>query len=443
MTYTNNTQYQPVIGLEIHVELNTQAKMFCRCLASHFKAKPNTNVCPVCLGLPGAMPYPNKAALYKTLIIARLLNCQINTTSSFERKHYFYPDLPKGYQLTQYLKPLGFNGYLIIDGHKYLIRRVHQEEDTAKLKHDTINGQKISLVDFNRSGVPLVEIVTEPTFTSSQQAIEFLKTLQKMLRFYEVSDCDMEKGSMRLEANVSVKPAHQTHLPNYKVELKNINSFKFLGMAIDYEINRQMKLLQQGKTIPQQTRGFNPATGRTFAQRKKEEAHDYKYLLEPDIPPINLPKTWLKQTQNLTPPSQIITDWINRGYPDQVIKTLLTHQSHLNWWQELDKTVEKHQLNRHKIGHFLVKNKAKYYLKDIAALITDFQARQQTISDDNLLLQTLSQVVKDNPQAIKDYQAGKQQAIFYLLGQIRYKLGNIDAKKTIDMIKNYLNNLDN
>ncbi|NOY15136.1 MAG: Asp-tRNA(Asn)/Glu-tRNA(Gln) amidotransferase subunit GatB [bacterium] len=434
-------KYQPVIGLEIHVELNTKAKMFCHCLASHFQAKPNQNVCPVCLGLPGAMPYPNKLALYKTLVIARLLNCQINPASSFERKHYFYPDLPKGYQLTQYIKPLGYNGYLQIEDIKYPIRRVHQEEDTAKLKHQIVNGQKLSLVDFNRSGVPLVEIVTEPAFSSARQAVVFLKTLQKLLRFHQVSDCDMEKGSMRLEANVSVKKASDAKLPDYKVELKNINSFKFTAEAIDYEIKRQIKLLEKSKAIPQQTRGYDPKLKRTFPQRQKEEAHDYKYLLEPDIPPIHLPKSWLEETKNLTPANQLLQEWINKGWPESVVKILFTHFDHLSWWRKLEEQIIKKQIDRKKLGHFLLKNKSRYYLKPASQLVQDFLAGQHVVDDSKLLTQTIDQIIKDNPQAVEDFLAGKQQALYFLLGRLRYKIGNVDAPKVIKMIKDRLTKL--
>ncbi len=426
--------WQAVIGLEIHVETKTKAKMFCHCLASHFQAKPNTNVCPVCLGLPGAMPYPNIKALEKALTIAKILNCRINTVSRFERKHYFYPDLPKSYQLTQYLYPIGYQGKLRVDGNDYYITRVHQEEDTAKLKHEVVEGKKVSLVDFNRSGVPLVEIVTEPTFTTSEQVVKFLKQLQKILRFNQVSDCDMEKGSMRLEANVSVKNKNQTQLPDYKVELKNINSFRFLKEAIDYEIERQVKLLAFGKLISQETRGYNSKLKRTFSQRHKEAAHDYRYLLEPDIPHLFLSPEVIKAGSRFKDYDQVKKEWQAKGWPADVVEVLLTRADQIKWWQELDKAVPT-RVAKAKLGHFLVKNKSRYYLKDIGKLIADYAKEQETVTDTKMIRQTIKQVIKDNPKAVVDWQAGKQQVIYFLLGQVRYKLGNLDVKSVIKEIK--------
>ncbi len=431
-------KFQPVIGLEIHVELKTKAKMFCRCSADHFHTPPNTNICPVCLGLPGAMPYPNLKALEKTLLIAHLLHCRINRISRFERKHYFYPDLPKGYQLTQYLYPMGYQGYLEVEGKRFFIRRVHQEEDTAKLKHQRLKSRLVSLVDFNRSGVPLVEMVTEPVFDNSQDVVAFLKKLQRLLRFYEVSSCDMEKGSMRLEANISLRPEGSKELPDYKVELKNINSFRFLAEAIDYEIKRQTQLLSQGKEVTQETRGYNSVKKFTFSQRVKEEAQDYHYLLEPDIPPVYLSDEVVEKVRKTPDYSQLIGKWIKLGWPKTVVNNLLIRQGQLEWWQELETTVQKEGLDRHKLGHFLLKNKGSYYLKDISKLIARFKEDEKIINNVDQLVKVVKEVVANNPKAVADYQKGKESAIYFLLGQVRYRLGKVNVQITLQQLRDVL-----
>src|SRR3989344_9031364 len=245
------TQYEPVIGLEVHVELNTKSKMFCRCSADYFGKEPNTHTCPVCLGLPGALPYINEDALNKCMQIGLALGCKVSEKSLFERKNYFYPDLSKGYQISQYRWPLSTNGELIMDnGQKIRINRVHQEEDKGKLTH--IGGN--TLIDFNRSGVPLVEIVTEPDFKQVEEIRDYAKKLQQLFRYLGVSNADMEKGDMRLEANISVRIVGQSALPAYRVELKNINSFRFMVAAVEYEIRRQIEALEKGEKLSQETR---------------------------------------------------------------------------------------------------------------------------------------------------------------------------------------------
>ncbi|OGE43791.1 aspartyl/glutamyl-tRNA amidotransferase subunit B, partial [Candidatus Daviesbacteria bacterium RIFCSPHIGHO2_12_FULL_38_25] len=287
--------YEPVIGMEVHVELNTKSKMFCRCSADYFGKEPNTHVCPVCLGLPGALPVPNKKALEYCMMIGLALGCKISEKSLFERKNYFYPDLPKGYQISQYRWPLCVDGWIEIAGRKIRINRAHQEEDTGKLNH---RGNE-TMIDFNRSGVPLVEIVTEPDFRGVEEVRDYAKKLQQLFRYLGVSNADMEKGDMRLEANVSVRPELVEGLPNYRVELKNINSFRFMVAAIEYEIKRQISELEAGKKLTQETRGWNEQKKETYLQRSKEEAHDYRYFPEPDIPEISLQSSAIRLQQQM------------------------------------------------------------------------------------------------------------------------------------------------
>ncbi len=260
---------KPTIGLEIHAELKTKSKMFCSCPNNPFENSPNINVCPICLGHPGVLPTINEEAVKLVILVGLSLGGKIQETSKFDRKNYFYPDLPKGYQISQYDKPLVVGGNL----KNIKIRRIHLEEDTATLIHK----EDSSLIDFNRAGVPLMELVTEPDISSAKEAKEFAEELQLILRYLGVSSADMEKGEMRLEANVSLGMGT-------KVEVKNINSFRSLEQAIEYEIERQKEVLELGKKIIQETRGWDDAKGKTFSQRIKEEAHDYRYFPEPDLP---------------------------------------------------------------------------------------------------------------------------------------------------------------
>src|SRR5215472_14744187 len=291
-------RYEPVIGLEVHVQLATATKIFCGCPTS-FGAPPNTNVCPVCLGLPGALPVLNRAAVELAIKAALALNCEIRPHSRFARKNYFYPDLPKGYQISQYDQPYSERGYvdIVVDGvpKRIGITRIHMEDDAGKSIHDGFKDSgKSSYVDLNRSGTPLAEIVSEPDMRSSDDAYAYLTELKQVLQFVEVSTCDMEKGHLRCDANVSVRLKGAAQFGT-KAEVKNLNSFRFLKQALDHEIARQVAILESGGKIAQETRLFNPETGETAGMRSKEHAHDYRYFPEPDLVPLPIGAEWLDE----------------------------------------------------------------------------------------------------------------------------------------------------
>jgi len=283
----DTAQYEPVIGLEIHAELKTKTKMFCACKNDPDERHPNVNICPICTGQPGTLPVINREAVDKVIKVGLALKSKISEITKWDRKNYFYPDLPKGYQISQYDNPICVGGVLNIPGFnkEIKIRRIHLEEDTGRLVHFGHVGH--SLVDFNRAGVPLMELVTEPDLNSGEEAGAFAEELQLILRYLEVSDADMEKGQMRVEANLSLKPVGSKELGT-KVEVKNLNSFKAARNAIDYEIKRQTSLLEHGKKVVQETRGWNELKGETVSQRIKEESHDYRYFPEPDLPPLKI-----------------------------------------------------------------------------------------------------------------------------------------------------------
>ncbi|MBD3363570.1 Asp-tRNA(Asn)/Glu-tRNA(Gln) amidotransferase subunit GatB [Candidatus Dojkabacteria bacterium] len=286
-------KYQPIIGFEVHLQPKTKSKMFCTCSAEYFGSQPNSHTCPTCLGLPGALPVPNKEGLEKCILLALALNCNINKTTKFDRKNYFYPDLPKGYQISQYDVPVGEKGFIEfdIDGDSRRIRitRVHMEEDTGKSMYE----RKKTLLDFNKSGVPLIEIVTEPDFVDVKEVDKFAKRLRQIVRYLGIGDADMEKGQMRYELNISLKRPGEKGLPDYKVEVKNIASISVLKKIIVKEIKRQSKMLDKGETPRQETRGLRNMDGDTVSQRVKEGSDDYRYFPEPDIPPIFISEEWL------------------------------------------------------------------------------------------------------------------------------------------------------
>jgi len=292
--------YEAVVGIEVHAQLLTESKMFCRCSADYAAAEPNTHVCPVCLGMPGMLPVINQKAVEYTVMTALALNCQIPEFSKFDRKNYFYPDLPKGYQISQYDLPLSRDGWLDIEvgggNGRIGIERVHLEEDTAKLFH--LGGH--SLVDFNRAGVPLMEIVSRPDIRTSEEARQYLARLRTIVRYLGVNSGNMEEGAMRCEANISLRPRGRIELGT-KVEVKNLNSFHSVKLALEYEIERQARILETGGRIEQVTMGWDEARGVTVVQRSKEHAHDYRYFPEPDLPPLALSREWVEGTRARLP----------------------------------------------------------------------------------------------------------------------------------------------
>ena len=410
--------YRPFIGLEIHVELTTQSKMFCGCCADHFHKEPNTQTCPVCLGLPGALPVPNKKAIDWTVFLGLVLGCRINKHSYFERKQYFYPDLPKGFQISQYERPFCFKGWF----DEVNITRVHLEEDTGKLIHRKIEGEKVTLIDFNRCGVPLVEIVTEPEIKSAEHAKEWLKKLQRVIRSLSISDCDMEKGSMRLEANVSV--SKNGKLPSYKVELKNINSFRFVEKAIEFEIQRQTELFEKGQKIEQETRGFESDKGVTYLQRSKEEAFEYRYFPEPDIPPIVFTDGELDKIRKQIPelPEEKRQRFVKEySLNEQEADYFVSNPSAAQYFEVL--YLEKNfNLDFRETARLIINKKIDW--ENISP--ADFKAevavlQEGGLSDQVELAKAAKIVVDGNPKAVADYRKGKTNTVGFLVGQMMKK----------------------
>src|ERR1700727_924894 len=299
-----HTAYEPVIGLEVHVQLLTATKIFCSC-STRFGAAPNTNVCPVCLGMPGALPVLNRKAVEFAALAAMALNCRINETSIFARKNYFYPDLPKGYQISQYDKPLAEHGFIevpVAHGKKKIrVTRVHLEEDAGKSLHEGFpDSDEKTAIDLNRTGVPLIEIVSEPDIATADEAYEYLTRLKEIILYTGVSDCNMEEGSLRCDANVSVRPRGQKELGT-KTEVKNVNSFRFIREALEYEIGRQIEVIESGGKITQETRLYNSNEGKTYSMRSKEQAHDYRYFPEPDLLPLVVNEKWQEEIRRTLP----------------------------------------------------------------------------------------------------------------------------------------------
>ena len=457
------SKYTPIIGLEVHVELKTKSKMFCRCSADYFGKEPNTHTCPVCLGLPGALPVPNKKAIEWCIKIALALNCEINEFSKFDRKNYFYPDLPKGYQISQYDLPFGYKGYIELSSGKRLgITRVHMEEDTGKLSHQEISGEKTSLIDFNRSSVPLVEIVTEPDFNDALEVKEYLQKLQQIVRYLDVSNADMDKGEMRLEPNISLsdhpslrgehnqqrtkqsspeeiaalptvaRNDEEFKLPNYKVEVKNINSFKFVEKAINFEVKRQTEILEEGGTPAQETRGWDENRQRTFSQRSKEDAQDYRYFPEPDIPPIITTKKQIADLKFEMPElphaklGRFIKDYQLSHYDAEI---LTREKLAADFFEEAVTAGKEQSVTPKEIANTIINKKVETDTLLPAALIQNIvESKQVATIDEGELAGIITTVLGENEKAVQEYKAGKEPVIMFLVGQTMKKLGKkVDA----------------
>ncbi len=439
------SDYKPVIGLEIHVELKTKSKMFCQCSADYFGANPNMHVCPVCMGMPGALPVPNKTAIAWMQRIGKALGCTLPQSSKFDRKHYSYPDLPKGYQISQYDEPFAVKGEVLLKNpylkggeKKFHITRVHMEEDTAKLIHEANN----SLVDFNRSSVPLVEIVTEPDFSDADDVKAFLEELQVIIRYLGVSDADMEKGSMRLEPNISVRKPGEIGLPKYKVEVKNINSFRFVKAAIEFEVKRQIEILEKGELPKQETRGYDDVKGGTYSQRSKEEAQDYRYFPEPDIPPFVFTEEYLSSIEKSLPelPSAKLTRFIKEYNMKEIDAFILTRDSkQADYFEERILAVKKIQKEagiEQKIASVIINKRIPTTASAEEFAKKFIEMTKPVETDTNLLSTVVDEVLKANEKAVSEYKSGKQTVIMFLVGQVmRQMKGKADAgvvKKTLE-----------
>lgn len=426
-------KYEPVIGMEIHVELRTASKLFCGCKNDPFFAKkPNIYTCPVCLGMPGGLPVPNKKAIEWTIKLGLALGSEIPLFSKFDRKNYFYPDLAKGYQISQYDQPLCIGGKIETSYDRIRIRRVHLEEDTGKLLHTTIEGKKVTLIDFNRSGVPLVEIVTEPDIRSGDQAKEFLKKLHQIIEYVDISDANMEKGSMRLEPNISVRVQGDKKLPDYKVEVKNINSFNFVKRAIEYEVERHVQLLEAGDTPPQETRGWDEDKGKTVVRRKKENAEDYRYFPDPDIPPLRWTDGYIKQIKSTLPElPDVKRERFKKDYElNEYDAGLLTDTRRVaDYFEEC---VRLGKVPAKKLANWIINKKPDIDQILPAALVASILQASQVIE---LPTDIITAVLKNNPKAVEDYKKGKEQSLMFLVGQVmkatKGKVNAVEAKETL------------
>lgn len=432
-------EFEPVIGLEIHIELTTKSKMFCSCSTDYFGHEPNTHVCPVCLGLPGVLPVANRKAIEWTILTGLALDCKIPLFSKFDRKNYFYPDLPKGYQISQYGLPLGLNGKLKLEmGNSKLeigIRRAHLEEDTAKMIHAKVGGKETTLIDFNRSGIPLLEVVTEPDIRTPREAKEFLKKLQQIIRYLNVSDCNMEKGSMRLEANISLKQKKKKKLPGYKVEIKNLNSFRFVEKALEYEIKRQLQLIKVGKKPIQETRGWDEIKQVTVPQRAKEETADYRYFPEPDLPPMRWTDREIGKLRNQLPelPDEKLACFMKQfNLSKYQAEILIATKKKADYYEEAVKVGKKNKITAIELANVII-NKRVDTEKILPAELIQILIKKRitpTVSKKELekLIKT---VLRENAKAVADYEAGKKEALGFLIGQVsRAAKGKIDPKQT-------------
>ena len=439
-------KYESIIGLEVHVELNTKTKMFCRCSADYFGKSPNTHTCPICLGLPGALLYINEQALDKCIQIGLALNCKVSPTSLFERKNYFYPDLAKGYQVSQYRWPLTINGWIEVEDSqgnlsKIRINRAHQEEDTGKLTH---HGSE-TLIDFNRSGVPLVEVVTEPDFTDTAQIKDYAKKLQQCFRYLGVSNADMEKGDMRLEANISVRgkgKGERGKLPNYRVELKNINSFRFMVAACEYEIKRQIKVLEKGEKLSQETRGWDQVKKETYIQRSKEEAHDYRYFPEPDLPELRILESRVKSLESNLP--ELPWNKSKRFEEEYQLKKadaeILTESKDMaDFFEKIVDEGKKQEIDAKEIANYIINKKIDENISP-DQILKDLKSKTAGVIGDLGELEKLAkEVMEENPNFVEIYKKGKTTVIMALVGAVMKKTsGKADAIKTRESLEKLL-----
>ncbi len=454
-------KYEPVIGLEIHGELLTNSKMFCSCSADYGSApEPNTLICPVCTGLPGAMPVVNKKAVELAALVGLALNCSINPHNTFARKNYYYPDLPKGYQISQYELPIASKGYLdVLDDtdaqQRITVRRVHIEEDTAKLAHE----KNYALVDFNRAGVPLLEIVSEPDMRTVEAALSYATKIRAILRYLGVNSGDMEKGVLRFEANISVRPVGSSEFRT-RTEIKNLNSFRALTRASAYEIERQIKVYESGGTIVQETLGWDDVRGVTVSQRGKEDAHDYRYFPEPDLPPLQLSSTWIESIRTQLPElpkaktKRFITDF---ELTPSDARFLTSEQSLANYFESVVTKSKSPAKTVHSwiAGEFMrylndsglsiedvtlppesfaklidmvtektvSGNNAKVVLADILKNGGDPQEIVKAknlaqVSDEGFVQEIVSKILNDNPKEVDEYNAGKETLFQWFMGQV-------------------------
>lgn len=453
-------KYEPVIGLEVHVQLNTRTKIFCGCPTS-FGAPPNTNVCPVCLGLPGALPVLNRRAVEMAIQAALATHCRVNAFSRFARKNYFYPDLPKGYQISQYDQPLAEHGWIEVSvggaAKRIGLTRIHLEDDAGKSIHDGFkDSDRYTYVDLNRSGTPLIEIVSDPDIRSSEEAYEFLTELKQIMQYVGVSECDMEKGQLRCDANVSVRLKGAEKFGT-KAEVKNLNSFRFAKMALDYEIARQVAVIESGGRVEQETRLYNVASGETVGMRSKEHAHDYRYFPEPDLLPLSVTDQWLAEIRGSVPElpadkrRRFVESYGVREYDAQVLTATRDISDYFekaaraagdarmaaNWvtgdllgalkgTEITESPVSPEQLGE--LVAFIAKGEISGKMaKDIfakmletgdsAAAIIDREGLRQ-ISDTGALEKIVDDVIASNPKQVEQYKSGKTAVIGYLVGQV-------------------------
>lgn len=446
-------EFEPVIGLEIHVQMDTKTKMFCSCPVE-FGAEPNSRVCPVCLGLPGSLPVVNKRAVEYAIRAALALNCQVKGTSVFARKNYFYPDLPKGYQISQYEEPLAVNGWLEIEGRRIRIRRLHIEEDAGKNLHE---GSK-TYVDLNRAGTPLMEIVTEPDINSPELAKLFLEELRNIMRYTGVSKADMEKGQLRCDINVSIRPKG-SHTLGTRVEIKNVNSFRFVQKAIESEIERQIKIVSSGGQVVQETRTFDPATGLTHPMRTKEEAEDYRYFPDPDLLSLMISQEWINEIKNTMPElphqrrerfvkkygltpyeAKVMTDMKAVGdFFESAMKMLPEPKLLSNWLlndllgllNEMGKDIEESPVSPTQLANLvrfikdgtLSSKLAKEVLKHMVEtgkdpeIIVEEKGLKQ-ISDEEGIKRVVQDVLQKHPSEVERYIKGEEKLLGFLVGQV-------------------------